>query len=84
MTFDEWWVDQHGQNWRAIFTHSAKDAAEESWNAATKVEREACAKVCENTITDAILGGNKEYNTGREMGAIVCANKIRMRSNEHN
>lgn len=46
-----------------------------------EAEREACAKVCEATMTDAILGGNKEYNTGREMGATVCANKIRMRSN---
>lgn len=44
-------------------------------------ERIACAMVCEATMTDAILGGNKEYNTGREMGATVCANKIRMRSN---
>lgn len=44
-------------------------------------EREACAKVCEATMTDVILGGNKDYNTGREMGATVCANKIRMRSN---
>jgi hypothetical protein len=43
-------------------------------------ERIACVMACEVTMTDA-LGGNKEYNIGREMGAIVCANKIRMRSN---
>ena len=47
MTFEEWWIDQHGQNWRAIFTHSAKDAAEESWNAATEAAREACSELLE-------------------------------------
>ena len=44
-------------------------------------EREACAKVCEGTMDEAVLGGNDDYNTGREMGAAVCANRIRMRSN---
>ena len=48
---------------------------------AVKTEREACAKVCEGTMDEAVLGGSDDYNTGREMGATVCANRIRMRSN---
>jgi hypothetical protein len=48
---------------------------------ATALEREACAKVCEATMSEAIIGGDEEYNTGREIGAAVCATKIRMRSN---
>lgn len=75
MDFDEW-VDRS-----LPMTDQEKTFAYFAWKAATEAEREACAKVCEAMMTDTILGGNKEYNTGREMGATVCANKIRMRSN---
>jgi len=45
-------------------------------------EREACAKVCETVTTETIPNGSEDYNTGWEMGATVCSNKIRMRHND--
>ncbi len=48
---------------------------------AMKLEREACAKVCEDVMLQVALGSNDDYNEGRQMSATVCANKIRMRSN---
>ena len=45
MTFEKWWVDRHGINWKAYYTDSAKEAAEEAWQAATLAEREACAEI---------------------------------------
>jgi hypothetical protein len=44
-------------------------------------EREACAKVCENVREQDARGGNDSYLEGRQMGATVCMNSIRMRSN---
>ena len=73
MRFDEWKKTQDDQFLCTCARHV--------WEAAQKIEREACARVCEATMADSIIGGNPEYNTGREMGATVCANKIRMRSN---
>ena len=80
MTFEEWWIDQHGQNWRAIFTHSAKDAAEESWNAATEAAREACAKVCldeANKQWAAFEAEKTDYLEGRADSADYLWQKMR-------
>ena len=48
---------------------------------AMELEREACAKVCEDVMLQVVLGSNDDYNEGRQMGATVCANKIRARFN---
>ena len=71
MTFEEWWVDRHGINWKAYYTDSAKEAAEEAWEAATLAERESCAKVCEDHAEDA---------WDHEGGSLWCADAIRARS----
>ena len=44
MTFDEWWKD-HGIEFATPYE---KNAAKKTWQAATLVEREECAKVCDN------------------------------------
>lgn len=56
-----------------------RDRLQEEIKRIVAVEREACAQVCEAVMKDVILGGNSDYNTGREMGATVCANRIRQR-----
>jgi hypothetical protein len=47
MDFEWWWVDQHGSNWKANLSDECRIEAKNAWIAATKAEREACAKVCE-------------------------------------
>jgi hypothetical protein len=52
-----------------------------AWKAATLFEREECAKVCEVVIAQDVIGSNDSYIEGRQMGATVCMNSIRKRSN---
>ena len=49
------------------------------WEAATRSEREACVGVCLAVREQAVMGGNDSYLEGRQMGAAVCMNKIRIR-----
>jgi hypothetical protein len=50
MTFKQWW---DGIGWsfaaRILFKPIGQLFAEIAWNAAVKAEREACAKVCEDS-----------------------------------
>jgi hypothetical protein len=83
MTFEEFVAEWRKQvrEYGGGVPQEAVDMAEQAWEIAAAEEREACARVCEETMADTIMGGNKDYATGREMGVVVCANKIRMRSN---
>ena len=58
MTFEEWW---------STGTYGiAYDAAKAAWEAATKVDRERCAAICDNNACD--------YT---RPGAEACARDIR-------
>jgi hypothetical protein len=72
MTFDEWFAETSKVT---TFFHAGvcKSLAIAAWEAATKAEREACAKVCEET-------GKTKGNILRE--CYVCADAIRMRSDK--
>ena len=45
MTFDEWW-ELHGSKWALP---NERLIAKQAWQAATRAEREECAKVCEKS-----------------------------------
>lgn len=71
MTFDEW----YDSSW---IGHCDEDEARVIWNAATKAEREACAKVCDEGAAALNVIGDRDGANG----AMSCAGAIRMRSNE--
>lgn len=75
MTFEEYWAIGVQAN-PLLVSHDILHAiAEAAWNASAKEEREACAKVCEETANTH--GWNYDSpSIGREM-----AHKIRTRSN---
>lgn len=64
MTFEEWVTATKNM------TEHEKALVDFTWNAATEVEREACAKICVNRHQDS----NSDTNE-----AIACANLIRRR-----
>ena len=67
ITFEEWWVERHGINWLARESSATRDEARAAWYAATKAEREACAK-----LADEIAYGPYELS-GREIGEAIRA-----------
>ena len=79
MTFDEWFSDwtKDTPSWRTA--KMVREGFRFVWNAATAIEREACAKACE------ALQVNKspDYYPGQAFdGACrTCADEIRKRSN---
>ena len=68
MTFEEWWGKQNGDPVEIGIMQVARI----TWDAATKVEREACAKACESVFLAASTLDQ----------AAMCASEIRKRSNE--
>lgn len=46
-----------------------------------EAERAECAKVCEVESSVIVTNASEHYQEGRSMGAIVCYNLIRNRSN---
>ena len=73
MTFDEWYATQKHQL-------SNEQVCRVIWEAATREEREACAKLCDGHSADAsFLYG--DYAAGCENEAAACAAAIRVRSN---
>lgn len=77
--FEEWAKLNTGRTGRCTepgYTHQYQDSHTQmawiAWGAATKAEREACAKVCENLT---IVPGMQNYTS------TLCAAEIRMRSN---
>lgn len=40
-------------------------------------ERERCAQECDMEASTSTLNDNKDYDEGRQMGAIFCAKRIR-------
>jgi hypothetical protein len=69
MTFEEWWDNKYADPVMCRL----RRVAQESWDAATKVEREECAKLCESEKRN----GEYQYNNAVQ----DCADSIRMRSN---
>lgn len=79
MNFEYWWKTtgiasmgmQPGDVYRA-----ARDTALAAWEAATNAEREACAILCDETVT--LLSGDPVLQ-GMADGAADCAAAIRAR-----
>jgi hypothetical protein len=69
MDFQRWWAETGHQMRREKF--STSEIARAAWEAATKAEREACAKICEDYAEEA---------WDIERGALGCADRIRARS----
>lgn len=72
MTFEEWWA-----NWspEPVKDEYERTLAKRAWEAATKAEREACAKVCEN------MANGHTTTKASALMARECMAAIRMRSN---
>jgi hypothetical protein len=70
--FEAWWA-KHGQFCRAGGGGYEKTFAFRAWEAATKEEREVCAKVCEGLLRD----GEYQFNNAVQ----DCVDLIRERSN---
>lgn len=69
MTFDEWYTSITIEHW------DHKALMMRAWEAATKNEREACAKACEETHKRRVQAGRKTgYNA-----IIDCVDAIRAR-----
>ena len=74
MTFDEWYATQKHQL-------SNEQVCRVIWDAATKEEREECAKTCESFL-DPDIEQNTAYADQVADGCIQqCVNAIRERSN---
>lgn len=73
MTFDEWYVKLYQA--RGFLSSDAE--LREAWEAATKAAYEECAKVCETVGAQDVQGCSSDYNEGRQMAAVVCANTLR-------
>jgi hypothetical protein len=69
MTFEQWWEEVSALD----EVTRRRDYAEEAWKAATRVEREACAKVCEEEAQR--WQGEQDITDFR-----LCAAAIRARS----
>jgi hypothetical protein len=70
--FNQWWDSSYTLQNNQYEPETPVWWAWEAWKAATKVEREACAKVCDDI--------NAEYG-GEDVLATWCAKAIRARSN---
>lgn len=81
MDFEEWAAAEPGMNERDDTARLVKLEARRAWQAGCAAEREACAKVCDDVRNQDARGGNDSYLEGRQMGATVCMNTIRKRSN---
>ena len=73
MTFDEWWKQT-----KPAECDELKPYFEEAWEISATTEREACAKVCEG-LEDCFAD---HLSNNAAVAALVCADKIRMRSND--
>ena len=73
MEFEQWW---HQQMPNLVSGDEADDRkiALAAWNAASRIEREACAKVC-----DTQAGNTKDFRQEFRRGAGHCAAAIRAR-----
>lgn len=75
MEFEEWWAQYLADGGRKHFNLTAdKESSMAAWQAATLVEREECAKVCDAHTVDDVL-----VNVGI---AQSCATMIRQRGKE--
>jgi len=73
MTFNEWWVESFGPNWKAVCTEWEKEVAEMAWKAATAAERERCAKLCEKEADDWTGDGDDSFGARTACGYIADA-----------
>lgn len=84
MTFDDHWKKVLSFNPALAENPFLRPLAEAAWNAAAVVEREACAKVCEDFEDEQWQkhdAATNEKTEAKADGAAVCADRIRMRSN---
>ena len=81
MTFDEWIENEYFGKHPTGLECVGRERMTQILEAACAAEREACAKVCLDVRDQDVRGGNDSYLEGRQMGATVCMNTIRMRSN---
>ena len=78
MTFEEWWAARWPTNaMPAVMDSAFMGLAQEAWEAATKAEREACAKVCDRQaeLQEKICSGDDVINQAKR-----CARDIRSRN----
>lgn len=73
MTFKEWWDSTN--------VGTAIEFAKAAWEAATKAEREACAKACEAEAVDA-AATNEQTDHAYNTALTHAAAAIRARSNQ--
>ena len=65
-----------GRNESGDYLHATIAIQWEAWQAATKAEREACAKVCEELVRGYDMSGNK-YDVPKHYSPRLCASAIR-------
>lgn len=73
MDFDKWWAQQPKDPTKPITPRMA-------WDAATKAEREACAKLCDELPAPPGTTSFSSY----EVATMDCGEAIRMRANVEN
>ena len=85
MTFDEWW-EKPTDGWYLgrMATDDEKRYAQVAWEEATKAEREACAKTCEDEAKAIRREGEGSTNAQYDWmadGAERCAEALRSNYN---
>ena len=79
--FNKWWDNDLLTEENPYVNGTPAFWAWEGWCAAVKVEREACAKVCDAfEVPSQIKGAHPDYLVGKEMAASQLAAAIRARS----
>lgn len=78
--FNAWWNEGETTTDNPYEAGSPAFWAWEGWQAGVKVEREACAKVCDDYDPYGYDGSDGAHELGREIGAKYCAAAIRARS----
>ena len=67
--------------WPGSYREIWVDLAWQAWQASTKAEREACAKVCEDLWMEEVMTTVQAEKAPRYHDCIECAGAIRARSN---
>ena len=60
-------------------SETALQIFEYGYKAGAAAENEACAKVCEVEASVIVTNASEQFQEGRAMGAVVCAEAIRAR-----
>ena len=76
-TFDDWWATLTTREQARM----VKEDTRKAWEAATAIEREACAKLCEAMECRTYDKGTPERRAWNE-ATMDCGKTIRMRANQ--